>query len=333
MANRLPSSFNKSALIRWVEHQDRHTLMSDTPMSKEELLEGELINYKVNNSFSLHGGTSDELTDFQVISTAKKALIFVILLEGKLDFSYDDTRFVFDATDEPVGVVVNLTKPATFRRVIQKGNHVTKLNIVLPVEWVEERTQTDTNVGFFISQHIANFKLNLTGSVLKLTSEIILNSNPKENTGKINLESMTQKLISEIFSQISDCEDLKCIESEELNRVDLRARSNKNGYVMDSLVTFIEANLERELPAKELAQYAAMSESNLQRKFKAALGCSVRSYIRRRRLDIARQHLERGVATVTEAAYNAGYRHPSNFTIAFKKAFGYPPMASINREI
>ncbi|MDN3616616.1 helix-turn-helix domain-containing protein [Vibrio gallaecicus] len=333
MVNKLPSSFNKSALIRWVEHKDRHTLMSDSPMSKEELLEGELINYKVNNSFSLHGGTSDELTDFQVISTAKKALIFVILLEGKLDFSYDDIRFVFDAVDKPVGVVVNLSKPATFRRVIQKGNHVTKLNIVLPVEWVEERTQTDSNVGVFISQHLAHFKLKLTEPVLKLTSEIILNSDPKEITGKINLESMTQKLISEIFSQISDCDDLKYSESEEPNSGDSRSSSNKNGHALDSLVTYIEANLERELPAKELAKYAAMSESNLQRKFKAALGCSVRSYIRRRRLDIARQHLERGVASVTEAAYNAGYRHPSNFTIAFKKTFGYPPVASMNREV
>ena len=44
-----------------------------------------------------------------------------------------------------------------------------------------------------------------------------------------------------------------------------------------------------------------MSASNLQRKFKQELGLTVNSYIRYRRLEIAKYHLEQGLMSVTEA--------------------------------
>ncbi|QTG98088.1 helix-turn-helix transcriptional regulator, partial [Vibrio furnissii] len=67
--------------------------------------------------------------------------------------------------------------------------------------------------------------------------------------------------------------------------------------------------------------------SNLQRRFKQQMGMTVANYVRQRRLNNARQQLERGYVTITEAAYEAGYHHPSNFTAAFKKAFGESPQA------
>ena len=70
-----------------------------------------------------------------------------------------------------------------------------------------------------------------------------------------------------------------------------------------------------------------MSISNLQRHFKQSYNLTINGYIRHRRLNIARQHLERGLVSITEAAYETGYQHPSNFTNAFKKAFGVPPHA------
>lgn len=90
-------------------------------------------------------------------------------------------------------------------------------------------------------------------------------------------------------------------------------------------MSYIEANLDQALSVSHLAKFSAMSISSLQHKFKNSLGISVLSYIRRRRLNIAKQQLEAGLMSISEAAYNAGYRHPSNFTSAFKKAFGMPP--------
>ncbi|PWG65709.1 helix-turn-helix transcriptional regulator [Spiribacter halobius] len=75
-----------------------------------------------------------------------------------------------------------------------------------------------------------------------------------------------------------------------------------------------------------LAALACMSPSALREKFAQAYGCSVFTYLRERRLTLARRLLEEG-QTVQAAAETAGYTHPSNFATAFRARFGIPPRA------
>ncbi|MED5433037.1 MAG: helix-turn-helix transcriptional regulator, partial [Pseudomonadota bacterium] len=49
------------------------------------------------------------------------------------------------------------------------------------------------------------------------------------------------------------------------------------------------------------------------------------AYIRQRRLERAQDLLRRQQLSIGEAAYLAGYRHPSNFITAYKRAFGTTP--------
>ncbi len=323
MAKRL-SSFPKNALIRWKNYDRTHVLVSDTATSSEHLIEGECTRYKVKDGFSINGGTTTELADYQVISTARKSLILVLLLEGKLNFGYDNLRFTLDATHSPQGVLVNLTKPVTFRRILHKNNTVTKLNIVTPVTWVAERSEKNSVIEAFTGQHMANCPIEINKAILQLAYDITNRGTPEGLLEKLHIETLTQRLLLNVFEQVL------CSLPNEGGLSEKGGKGNSQGdHALDHLVSYIEANLDRELSAKELIEFAAMSESNLQRKFKTTLGCSVQSYIRRRKLEVARLNLEIGAATITEAAYNAGYKHPSNFTNAFKKTFGYPP-AEVN---
>lgn len=68
-----------------------------------------------------------------------------------------------------------------------------------------------------------------------------------------------------------------------------------------------------------------MSTRTLQRQFADLHGIGLLEYARRRRLDLARELLERGDATVAQAAHRAGYAHPANFATAFRRQFGMPP--------
>jgi len=52
---------------------------------------------------------------------------------------------------------------------------------------------------------------------------------------------------------------------------------------------------------------------------------SVFEYVRKRRLERARDALVAEAISVTEAATNAGYTSSANFSTAFKRAFGVPP--------
>nr|WP_275665795.1 AraC family transcriptional regulator [Vibrio sp. Isolate30] len=302
-------------------------MVSEQFTETDPLLEGNVDTCKVKESFSLHWGTTTELKDHQVISTARKALILIILTDGKLDFSYDDLNFNMDSKDGYQGLVVNLAKPATFRRSVQKGNKVAKLKVLIPQKWVEERVEVGSRVDEFISQHLANFDLYSNEHLRAIIDTIIELHNGNETFKKIKLESLTQSLVVEVFEQLINSDSpVKPVPLEGSN---ITTDSTKSS--IDGLINHIEDNLDSDLSVKALAEYSHTSESNLRRKFKEVIGCSIKSYIRRRRLEVARKHLEQGLASITEVAYYAGYRHPSNFTNAYKKAFGYPPAESVNK--
>jgi AraC-like DNA-binding protein len=74
-----------------------------------------------------------------------------------------------------------------------------------------------------------------------------------------------------------------------------------------------------------LARDAGLSTRSLQRQFALVHGIGVVDYARHRRLDLARELLEREGATVAQAAYRAGYAHSANFATAFKRRFGLSP--------
>lgn len=59
--------------------------------------------------------------------------------------------------------------------------------------------------------------------------------------------------------------------------------------------------------------------------FKLVTGVAISDCRRRIRMEEALHQLQVGKATVTEAAYNAGYEYPSNFATAFKCTFGFSP--------
>ncbi|WP_295893515.1 helix-turn-helix domain-containing protein [uncultured Vibrio sp.] len=327
MNSRTSTSFRKSALVRWVAGDKKHKMVSEQLAETDPLLEGKIDTCKVKESFSLHWGATTELQDHKVISTARKALILIFLTKGKIAFSYDDSNFAMDAKHGYQGLAVNLAKPATFRRTVQKGNQVSKLKVIIPQDWLQERIESGSRVDDFISQHLANVDLLLNDHLHELIDRIILLHNGNDSFKKIKLEALTQNLVLEVFEQVSNSD--RAAGSMALESQPITTDSAKSS--IDGIINYIEDNLDTDLSVKALAEYAITSESNLRRKFKEVVGCSIKGYIRRRRLEVARKHLEQGLASITEVAYYTGYRHPSNFTSAYKKAFGYPPAFSVNK--
>jgi AraC-like DNA-binding protein len=63
----------------------------------------------------------------------------------------------------------------------------------------------------------------------------------------------------------------------------------------------------------------------MQGAFKAVYGRTIADYSRELRLQRAREAIERNGASVAQAAYDAGYSNPANFSTAFKRLFGLSP--------
>lgn len=282
---------------------------------------GRFIEYTSPSGFALHGGRCHELTDCDVMTTGSPALVIILLVEGKLSFAYDDLKFTLCAKTQPQALMVNLQQPCIFHRRLHQGMQVRKLNIILSPDKLKKFAEQDCPLHHFIQQDKAFTHLSLSSNSWQKVGDLINKSDSHTLSQHIAREATCWSLIQEAIMQ--------CPES---NVHSPRVHDNHTECVINDLLHYIDQHLYDEIGLERLAERHAMSVSNLQRKFKSRLNMTMAHYIRHRRLQLARQQLERGLVSITEAAYEAGYLHPSNFTAAFKKAFGISPQAFLEQK-
>jgi len=93
--------------------------------------------------------------------------------------------------------------------------------------------------------------------------------------------------------------------------------------------TLLEGHLDDEsYNVQMLAREMNMSRSQVFRKLKALTGKSIVQYMREYRLHIARQLLQQGELTISEVAYEVGFKDPAYFSRAYSALFGAPPSAT-----
>ncbi len=91
-------------------------------------------------------------------------------------------------------------------------------------------------------------------------------------------------------------------------------------------ITFIQENIENsDYHAKHLAENMFLSKSQLYRKLKALSTFSTAIFIRKIRLQKAKELLETTNKTVSEVCYDTGFNEPSWFSKTFKQEFGFSP--------
>ena len=95
---------------------------------------------------------------------------------------------------------------------------------------------------------------------------------------------------------------------------------------LDRLQKLVLENLNDEkFTAPVLSRKIGMSERQLHRKLKSLLDCSPGRFIRDQRIYAAKNLLQDGGLTITEAAFQVGYNSLSSFTRAFRETFGQTP--------
>jgi AraC-like DNA-binding protein len=97
----------------------------------------------------------------------------------------------------------------------------------------------------------------------------------------------------------------------------------------DDLIAHIEANLHRGLSLPELSERSGWSPRTLQYAFQRRFGCGPMQWVRRRRLEAARQALQGADPTepVARIARRCGYVNLSSFSRDILRAYGRTPSA------
>jgi transcriptional regulator GlxA family with amidase domain len=78
--------------------------------------------------------------------------------------------------------------------------------------------------------------------------------------------------------------------------------------------------------SRELARLMDISQRQLQRIFRARLGCTPQAYLREERLQAA-ERLLHSASSVKEVAFALGFCQQSQFSRDFKERFGHRPSA------
>jgi AraC-like DNA-binding protein len=89
---------------------------------------------------------------------------------------------------------------------------------------------------------------------------------------------------------------------------------------------YMESSLGEPLTLEEIARESCLSPYHFHRLFRRLFGETPHAYVRRRRLERARDLLIRGRLTVTEICFETGFRSPGSFGNLFRSRYGIAPL-------
>jgi len=87
----------------------------------------------------------------------------------------------------------------------------------------------------------------------------------------------------------------------------------------------IRENIDRPFTIVELARKVGVNQTKLKEGFKSIFGDTVFGYLQEIRMSKAKSYLTDTSLSIQEISHLSGYQNVSNFSIAFKRIFGYPP--------
>lgn len=241
-----------------------------------------------------------------------------IYLCGWRRFDIDGQQFDISAAQGPVALALSLTRPARLAQVARSEERMREVIITAPQTWASVLDLRETGhgdaLGAFLSTHGSRHIWRLDDESIRLAR---LAADPP---AWVPREALSLYRRARAF-------DLICM---TLSTLALRREENALPRPAQSLLgerirVFLLDHLNEPLTIDAIAKAVGASVSVVQRCFKELYGVTVFDFVRRRRLDIARDALDNQGVSVARAAFMAGYSAPSSFATAFKKTYGVPP--------
>ena len=111
----------------------------------------------------------------------------------------------------------------------------------------------------------------------------------------------------------------------------LRASDSRSLFRIGQAISHIENHYDKDISLDRLAKIAGMSRRNFLRIFRDAMGDSPIDYLIRLRVSRAIELLRQSDMTITEAAYEVGFKDSNYFTRQFRKVMGMGPRAYLSK--
>lgn len=250
-------------------------------------------------------------------------LVINFYLSGGQSFVIDGVQFSESAGhpgSRPCVSMINIKRCSRIHfNTFDSGLRLRKVKTSVPLTWLEREmgaiSSCSPTLHRFLSTHLSHFVFEPTPDLVEIAEQI---SRPPPNlTGE--LLTLYRKARGIELMRLS-CAALVA----QADTIDHKP-SLMSARQSERVRHYILANLSENLTIEVIARESGASVSSVQRHFKQQFGMTVFEFIRRKRLEAARDALEGRGVTVAEAAWIAGYMSPSSFITAFKKAYGTCP--------
>lgn len=298
-------------------------------LNRVPILQGDFDLSQQSPGMQLHVFNGVELANGRSEIELDASLSFSLLLEGKLEFSIGGNHQSIDAMSGGQSFAYNLLQPTLFERVTNKGQRINKVNVSVSHQWLlnhwSPSVDEDPILMAFLQTQLATLNVKASPRLLQLGRELISAHSLNSVLQRLHTESTAIEFIVESLQGLNSQQD--CLMSDDKNRSDKASANNKaeklKQFIDDQLLSLNGEHADINLVS--IADQVGMSVSNMQRHFKRVNGQTIIHYLRQRRLEFARQAIEAQGVSIGEAAFIAGYKHPSNFSLAFKRQFGFSP--------
>jgi two-component system response regulator YesN len=101
--------------------------------------------------------------------------------------------------------------------------------------------------------------------------------------------------------------------------------SDQDKPIVQTIKEFIDKNLDKDITRESLAEMVYLNQDYLARIFKKEIGESIGNYITGKRVEVAKEYLEKTSESVNSIAIKVGYDNFSYFTKIFKDRQGMTP--------
>ncbi|MFG1297284.1 AraC family transcriptional regulator [Xanthobacter variabilis] len=308
-----------AALARGAGQQGFH-LVTPRLGADGALLRGRYVLSSLRSGLVLHATDATDLHDATTRVVHGAGLTISVFLAGEADIFLGGRPLHLGTPEGAEGVLMARAEPDLFVRQGRRGARVRKVNVFLPAGWLEREEHDDRRhqaVMAFSRDHRANARWRPSAHMIALAEQILAPPPYGPLLAGLYAESRAMELAVGALGLLDAGREGEAPAA-------LRPRERERMWAVHD---FIEAHLQREMSLEEIAREAGMSINSLQRAFRGAFGSTVFEYVRRRKLEMARDGLAAEGLTVAQAAFVAGYGSAANFSTAFKRAFGVSPKA------
>ena len=136
----------------------------------------------------------------------------------------------------------------------------------------------------------------------------------QEPLGRLYTDSLIQTLTLHLLSRYTTSSTKPAVLNGGLS-----------GYRLRRVIEYIDANLDDDISLADLAAVAELSQFHFSRAFRKSTGKTPQQFVMHRRVERAKQLLERPDLPLIEVSLRSGFKNQSHFTTLFRKYTNLTP--------